>query len=106
MPADRRPPRALEVARAFTAAVDGGRLDLPLPGSGGTLRRWRALVDLAADDLSVARLAEGHLDALAVLDELGGPPAPTGARWGVWAARPPGRCSRLGRSTGAGCSTG
>lgn len=50
----------------FASAVADGRLDLPLPGSGRTLERWRGLVELAADDLCVARLAEAHLDALAI----------------------------------------
>ncbi len=77
-------------ARAFTAAVDSGRLDLPLPGHGRTRVRWAALADLAESDLSLARLAEGHVDALAILDELGGPAPPPGSRWGVWAAMPPG----------------
>lgn len=83
------PPRVADVGRAFQVAVDNGRLDLPLPGSGSTLQRWRALVDLAAEDLCVARLAEAHLDALAILAELDGPPPPAGSRWGVWAAHPP-----------------
>jgi alkylation response protein AidB-like acyl-CoA dehydrogenase len=85
-----------ETARAFTAAVDEGRLDLPLPGHGRTRVRWAALAALAETDLSLARLGEGHADALAILDELDGPhdaPAVPGhslPRWGVWAARPPG----------------
>ncbi len=83
------PQRVADVGQAFAAAVGSGRLELPLPGSGGTLQRWRALVDLAADDLCVARLAEAHLDALAILAELGGPAPPPGSRWGVWAAHPP-----------------
>ena len=37
----------------------------------------------------MARLAEAHLDALAILAELDGPQAPAGSRWGVWAAHPP-----------------
>ncbi len=89
MPPEDLPPRVAAVTAAFRACVDEGRLDLPLPGSGGTLQRWRALVELAAVDLCVARLAEAHLDALAVLAELAGPPAPAGSRWGVWAAHPP-----------------
>ena len=89
MPDPSRPPRAEAVGEAFDLLVRQGRLDLPMPGSGGTLERWRALVELAADDLCVARLVEAHLDALAVLAELGGPPPPRGSRWGVWAARPP-----------------
>jgi hypothetical protein len=76
-------------ARAFRAAVESGRLDLPLPGSGRTWERWMALADLADEDLSLARLGEGHADAVAILAELGGPPPP-GSLWGVWAANPPG----------------
>jgi alkylation response protein AidB-like acyl-CoA dehydrogenase len=77
-------------ARAFTSAVESGRLDLPLPGSGATWRRWAAFADLAEEDLSLARLAEGHADAVAILAELDGPPPQAGSRWGVWAANPPG----------------
>jgi alkylation response protein AidB-like acyl-CoA dehydrogenase len=47
------------------------------------------LADLAGEDLSLARLSEGHVDALAILAELGADP-PAGSRWGVWAAQPPG----------------
>jgi alkylation response protein AidB-like acyl-CoA dehydrogenase len=79
-----------ETARAFSAAVESGQLDLPLPGHGRTRVRWAALAGLAETDLSLARLAEGHADALAILDELGGPAPPAGSRWGVWAAMPPG----------------
>jgi alkylation response protein AidB-like acyl-CoA dehydrogenase len=77
-------------ACAFASAVESGRLDLPLPGSGATWRRWAALADLAEEDLSLARLGEGHADAVAILAELGGPPPQAGSRWGVWAANPPG----------------
>jgi alkylation response protein AidB-like acyl-CoA dehydrogenase len=77
-------------ARAFAAAVDSGRLDLPRPGSGSTGERWAAFADLAAEDLSLARLGEGHADAVAILAELGGPRPEPGSRWGVWAANPPG----------------
>lgn len=63
---------------------------LPLPGGGETLVRWRALADLGADDVCVAKLLEAHHDAHAILAELGAPlPAP-GERWAVWAAEPPG----------------
>jgi alkylation response protein AidB-like acyl-CoA dehydrogenase len=78
------------VARAFAAAVESGRLDVPLPGSGGTWERWAVFADLAAEDLSLARLCEGHADAVAILAELGGPRPLPGSRWGVWAANPPG----------------
>jgi alkylation response protein AidB-like acyl-CoA dehydrogenase len=77
-------------ARAFAAAVDSGRLEVPLPGSGATRDRWAAFADLAGEDLSLARLGEGHADAVAILAELGGPRPEPGSRWGVWAANPPG----------------
>jgi alkylation response protein AidB-like acyl-CoA dehydrogenase len=77
-------------ARAFAAAVESGRLDLPSPGSGRTRERWAALADLAHEDLSLGRLAEGHADAVAILAELDGPAPPPGSKWGVWAAHPPG----------------
>ncbi len=77
-------------ARAFTAAAESGRLDVPLPGSGATAQRWAVLADLAGEDLSLARLCEGHVDAVAILAELGGPRPSPGSRWGVWAANPPG----------------
>jgi hypothetical protein len=78
------------VAAAFMAAVQAGWLDLPQPGGGRTRERWAALADLAGADLCVARLAEGHADALAILAELGAAAPPAGTRWGVWAAQPPG----------------
>ena len=60
---------------------------IPTPGAGLTVQRWRALAELAATDGSLGRLAEGHLDAIAILDELGRPAEPGPLR-GVWAARP------------------
>jgi alkylation response protein AidB-like acyl-CoA dehydrogenase len=77
-------------ARAFIATAAAGRLDLPLPGLGQTRDRFAAFADLAEEDLSLVRLAEGHADAVAILAELGGIGAPPGSRWGVWAANPPG----------------
>jgi alkylation response protein AidB-like acyl-CoA dehydrogenase len=77
-------------AAAFCAAMASGRLDLPLPGHGKTSERFAALADLAGEDLSLARLGEGHADAVAILAELGGPRPRAGSRWGVWAANPPG----------------
>ena len=82
---------AAGVARAFARAVKSGRLNLPLPGGGRTCKRWAVLAQLGEEDLSLARLAEGHTDALAILAELGAVTAPpAGSRWGVWAAQPPG----------------
>jgi hypothetical protein len=94
------PPAWQQAAAAFAAAARSGRLDLPLPGHGQTRRRWAGLADLASDDLSLARLGEGHADAVAILAELGGPAPPPGSRWGVWAAQPPG--ARLTAARGAG----
>jgi alkylation response protein AidB-like acyl-CoA dehydrogenase len=85
-----RPREWQRAACAFASAVESGRVDLPLPGSGATWRRWAALAELAEEDLSLARLGEGHADAVAILAELGGPPPQAGSRWGVWAANPPG----------------
>lgn len=79
-----------EIGAAFAAAAESGRLDLPLPGRGRTRERWAALAELAEQDLSLARLAEGHADAVAILAELGAGAPPAGTRWGVWAAQPPG----------------
>ena len=62
----------------------------PAAGAGATRERWTAFADLAGEDLSLARLCEGHADAVAILAELGGPRPEPGSRWGVWAANPPG----------------
>jgi alkylation response protein AidB-like acyl-CoA dehydrogenase len=87
-------------ALAFAAAVESGRLDLPLPGSGATRERLTALAGLAGEDLSLARLGEGHADAVAILAELGGPRPDPGSRWGVWAANPPGPNVKAARRDG------
>jgi alkylation response protein AidB-like acyl-CoA dehydrogenase len=47
------------------------------------------LARVSGHDLAVGRLVEGHLDALAILDELGRGPAGPGL-YGVWAAHRPG----------------
>ena len=62
---------------------------VPLPGGGATLARWELLAGVAAQDLSVARVLEPHLDAVAILAEAG-EDAPPGSTWGVWAAEGPG----------------
>ncbi|WP_405591430.1 acyl-CoA dehydrogenase [Streptomyces sp. NBC_01190] len=82
-----------ETAAAFSAAVAdlaSGALACPLPGSGRTGERFEALTRVAERDLCLARLVEGHVDAVAILAELDGPPPRAGQRWGVWAAEPPG----------------
>jgi alkylation response protein AidB-like acyl-CoA dehydrogenase len=87
----RRDPSEDAVRRASVAFRDllSTGWSLPLPGAGATLERWHALTTLGEQDLPLARLAEGHTDALAVLAELDGPELPEGARLGVWAAEPP-----------------
>ncbi|WP_295987394.1 acyl-CoA dehydrogenase [uncultured Variovorax sp.] len=69
--------------------VEAGLEVLPLPGSGQTLARWRALAEVAAHDLSLVKLFEGHTDALAIQAELGAKPTPGAARWATWCAEPP-----------------
>jgi alkylation response protein AidB-like acyl-CoA dehydrogenase len=71
----------------LVAACAAGELDLPLPGSGRTLDRFRRLARLGAADPVQARLGEGHADAIAILRELNGPAGDEHV-WGVWAARP------------------
>lgn len=84
------------IAAAMKSLASSGRLDLPLPGSGRTRERWRALAEIAYEDTVLGRLAEAHADAVAIMAELGGggvdadcPAAPSGEIWGVWAAEPP-----------------
>ena len=69
--------------------VRGGQAELPLPGGGSTGPRWARLAAWGADDLVLARLLEGHVDAVAVRAELGAPTVPPGVLQGVWAAEPP-----------------
>lgn len=69
--------------------------NLPKPGSGSTLMRWRAFAEVAAQDMTLIKLFEAHVDALAILAELGVPSALGRAAaddrsiWAVWAAEPP-----------------
>lgn len=57
----------------------------PLPGDGRTPERHRFLFELGRRDLSLARLAEAHWDAVAILAEAGRQ-AVSDAVYGVWAA--------------------
>lgn len=77
------------VARKLHELIDTGIANLPSPGSGQTLQRWRALAGVGAQDLSLAKLFEGHTDALQIRRELDAPPAPSRSSWGMWAAEPP-----------------
>lgn len=71
----------VELARRLGSLV-------PLPGRGETPKRWAALAALGAGDLSAARIAEAHLDALAILAE-SGQEQDESWTWGVFAAEAP-----------------
>ncbi len=72
------------------ALLSDGHLDLAPPATGSTADRWKQLFMLARDhDVSVARLAEAHVDATSILDEAGLIPE-RGALYGVWASVGPG----------------
>ncbi|HEX5407809.1 MAG TPA: acyl-CoA dehydrogenase family protein [Pseudonocardiaceae bacterium] len=80
-------PRTTEtLAEQLRHMAGSGALDLPLPGTGRTGPRWAALAAIGRCDLALARVAEGHTDAVAILAEAGHDPVP-GALYGVWAAR-------------------
>ncbi len=59
--------------------------DLPLPGHGDTSMRHRRLFEIGREDLSLARLAEAHWDAVAILAENGTKAEPD-CIYGVWAS--------------------
>jgi hypothetical protein len=80
--------RSANQAEAFASAVRELRIVLPLPGSGATARRLAGLRALGRVDLVLARLVEGHVDAVAILAELGGAVVRPDELWGVWAAVP------------------
>jgi len=89
-------------ADTLRALVANGLDRLPLPGHGATLERWRALAAVGAHDLSLAKLFEGHTDALAILHEAGAVQlvAAEAALWATWCAEPPD--ARLLMAKGAG----
>jgi alkylation response protein AidB-like acyl-CoA dehydrogenase len=80
--------------------LETGRLELPLPASGRTAERWQGLALLAEEDIVAARIAEAHVDAVAILDELGGKPPDPGQLWGVWAAEAPDATLRAAEAGG------
>ncbi|KQX05082.1 MULTISPECIES: acyl-CoA/acyl-ACP dehydrogenase [unclassified Leifsonia] len=88
-------PIALSEALAWCVGVGVG---LPRPGFGDTALVWEVLASVAAVDLSLARMLEPHLDALAILDQagiddvataLGTIGASADSSWGVFAAEGP-----------------
>lgn len=77
--------------------------DLPQPGAGATLARWRALAAVGQFDLSLTKLYEGHTDALAILSEIDSHQtniAP--GAWCVWAAEAPGGRTLMHRDGNTG----
>ncbi|WP_194790787.1 acyl-CoA dehydrogenase family protein [Pseudomonas sp. UFMG81] len=77
-------------------ALQADHLDLlPLPGQGHTLQRWQTLARVAGCDLSLAKLYEGHTDALAILAECHAAHRVGDGIWGVWAAEPPDARARI-----------
>lgn len=78
-------------ANTLSLLIKNGLDQLPLPGAGGTLERWRALAAVGQFDLSLAKLYEGHTDALAIMKEIDQPDADAApGSWCVWAAEAPG----------------
>ncbi|PUA80132.1 acyl-CoA dehydrogenase family protein [Nocardioides currus] len=91
-----------DVDAALELAADVGA-SLPRPGSGQSAFVWSVLATLGASDLTVARVLEPHLDAIAILDQAGEPAGP--GTWGVFAAEGPGeplRASSAATGDGAG----
>jgi hypothetical protein len=95
-----RPRTAETVEAELRAMLASGEVDLPRPG-GATAQRWAVLAGWGQRDLALARLAEGHTDAVAVLEEAGRAAVP-GALYGVWAAQSGGTGARLLRGDGEG----
>ena len=80
-------PQAL--GECLRALVHEQLASLPPPGGGRTLERWRSLASVAAHDLALCKLYEGHTDALAIMAELKYSGVESGSTWGMWAAEPP-----------------
>lgn len=74
--------------------------DVPLPGAGDTPRRHRLLFNVGRQELSLARLAEAHWDAVAILGENGTQPR-AGCLYGVWASELPGQALTFEQNQGS-----
>lgn len=92
-----------DIAQDLDQLIADGADRLPLPGSGRTLQRWRALAAVAERDLSLAKLFEGHTDALAILAELGATCGHGLGAWGTWCAEPPDARLQFSDPDGHGC---
>jgi alkylation response protein AidB-like acyl-CoA dehydrogenase len=89
------PQAAAAPSAALRHLIAAGADRIPFPGQGATLTRWRALAAVGAHDLSLAKLFEGHTDALAILHEAGADRGGDGSAWGTWCAEPPDARLRL-----------
>lgn len=76
-----------------------------VPGGGHTAERHQRLFEVGRENLSLARLAEAHWDAMAILAEAELQPAPN-ALYGVWASEIPGKALRLEKTHGGWCING
>jgi alkylation response protein AidB-like acyl-CoA dehydrogenase len=76
-----------QIHEGFCEVVQHEGASLPIPGGGDTWERFESLATWASADLSLGRLAEGHVDALAILAEANMEPFEKGLSYGVWAAR-------------------
>jgi hypothetical protein len=81
-------PQSIPRLRGFVAE------ELPLPGAGATPLRHQRLMEIGREDLTLARLAEAHWDAIAILAEAGRRPEPN-QLYGVWASEKPGEVLEL-----------
>ena len=87
----------------MTAGVFKSRLadvisqTLPLPGGGHTPHRHLLLAETAREDVGLAKLAEAHWDAVAILAEAGHTAEPN-MLYAVWASEIPGQAIRLERT--------
>lgn len=81
----------LPIAAQLRHLAGQGLAHLPQPGTGSTLQRWQALSRVAQHSLALAKLYEGHTDALAILHELGADRSRAGETWAMWAAEAPGQ---------------
>lgn len=78
---------ALEVCRTLIRAE---------PATDALTSWWGSLFAVGRVDLTLARLVEGHLDAVTICRELGGPVPGEDELWGVWAAHDPALALRAG----------
>jgi len=77
-----------ELEQRSRRSLAAGNWRLAAPGKGDTIGRHRALCALGREDLSLARIAEAHADALAILSEADRQPR-ADSLYGVWAADGP-----------------